>query len=228
MTVQEFHNNFDIEVDKTLDFQLPYMLPEQKDYWLNKAQDRFVKSRAFGNNIFRTGFEQTEKRIDDLRMITKQSTPITPSLSGTTYSSTLPNDYLYLMRHQCYTTNTECTTPMLVSGVQTTQDDMNILLRDPFWSPIAYDPLYYLLGNSIVYEMDGDDTFTIVSTIITYIRIYSRIQYGTQYISPTADINCELAVHTHQEILDIAVAMVLENIESQRYQTNLNEITKTE
>lgn len=227
MTALEFHNNFNIELDKTLDFELPYMLPEQIDYWLNKAQDRFVKSRMFGNNLFKTGFEQSEKRMDDLRLILVKSNSITPSTSGSVYVSTLPDDYMYLVRHQCHTTCPTCTTSMLVPGIQTTQDEMNVLLRDPFWSPIGYDPLYYLIGNSIVYETDSNN-FVVVDTLIHYIRKYDKIQLGTQYVGVTTDIECELAEHTHQEILDIAIEMVLENIESQRYQANLNEITKTE
>lgn len=226
MTVQEFHNNFNIEIDKTLDFELPYMLPEKVDYWLNKAQERFVKSRAFGNNYFKTGFEQSEKRMDDLRTILVQSSPISPSNSGNIFISNLPDDYMYLMRHQCHTTYSECTTPMLVPGIQCTQDEMNILLRDPFWSPIPYDPLFYIMGDSIVYETEGD--FDVVDTIVIYLRKFAKIQYGTQYVDPTSDVDCELAEHTHQEILDMAVEMVLENIESQRYQSNLNEQTKIE
>lgn len=227
MTPLEFHNNFNIELDKTLDFEMPYMLPEQVDYWLNKAQDRFVKSRMFGNNLFKTGFEQSEKRMDDLRLILVQSGLITPSLTGTVYSTTLPDDYMYLVRHQCHTTCPNCTTSTLVPGIQTTQDEMNVLLRDPFWSPIGYDPLYYLIGNTIVYETDANN-FVVVDTLIHYIRKYDKIQLGSQYVDPTTDVDCELAEHTHQEILDIAIEMVLENIESQRYQSNLNEITKTE
>jgi len=226
MTIADFHNNFNIELDKTLDFSLPYMLPEQVDYWLNKAQERFVKSRAFGNNFFKTGFEQTQKRMDDLRVIVVESTPITPTQTGNTFYSALPSDYLFLMRHQCYTTFPGCTTPMLVPGIQTNNDEMNILLRDPFWSPIAYDPLYYVMGNNIVYETDGN--FTVTSTILTYIRQWAKMQYGSQYVSTTTDVNCELAPHTHQEILDMAIEMVLENIESARYQSNLNEQTKIE
>lgn len=226
MTVLEFHNNFNIELDKTLDFELPYMLPEQIDYWLNKGQERFVKSRAFGNNYFKTGFEQSEKRMDDLREILVQSTPITPSSSSNIFSSNLPDDYMFLMRHQCHSLCSDCDTPMLVPGIQTTQDEMNILLRDPFWSPIAYDPLFYIMGNSIVYETDG--SFSIVDTILIYLRKYNKIQLGSQYVDPTDDVDCELAEHTHQEILDMSIEMVLENLESQRYQTNLNEQTKIE
>jgi hypothetical protein len=226
MTVQEFHINFNIELDKTLDFELPYMSVEQIDYWLNKAQDRFVKSRAFGNNLFKTSFEESQKRIEDLRTILKQSSPITPTLIGTTYSTLLPIDYLFGFRHQCYTLIPGCNTPILAAGIQVTQDELNILSRDPFWESIPYDPLYYYLGSAIVYE--GVIGFSIQSTILTYIRKYNRIQYGSQYINPVSDIQCELAIHTHQEILDIAISLVLENIESPRYQTNINELTKIE
>lgn len=222
MTLQEFHLNFDIELDKTLDFEYPYILPEKKDYWLNKAQDRIVKSRAFGNNQFKTTFEETEKRIDDLRTIVKQSSAIAPTSSGNIYSTTLPTDYKFLVRHQCATNSLST----LVGGVQVDNDELNILLKDPFWSPDAIQPLFYIMGNSIVYETKG--AFTVTNTVLTYIKQYNKIQYGTQYINPTTDINTELPEHLHQEILDIAISMTLENIDSQRYQTNLNELTKIE
>jgi len=226
MTVQEFHIGFDVELDKTLDFEYPYILPEKKDYWLNKAQERFVKQRAFGDNSFRTSFEESEKRIDDLRVIVKTPAAISTTSTGNNFYTILPDDYLYLVRHRCNTITPTCSTPQLVAGIQVTNDEINILDKDPFWEPINQEPLYYLLGNTIVYETNGD--FTVQSSLLTYIRKYAKIQYGTQYISPTTDIQCELPEHTHHEILDMAISMVLENIESPRYQTNLNELTKIE
>lgn len=226
MTIQDFHNAIDIELDKTLDFEYPYMIPEKKDYWLNKAQERFVKSRAFGNNMFRTSFEETEKRIDDLRTIVIQSDPITPTVIGTIYNSELPDDYRYLFRHQCSTTNQRCSTPDLVAGIQVKNDEINILAKDPFWEAITSEPLFYILGNNIVYETKGN--FIVTGTILTYIRNYAQFQYGSQYIDVTDDTVTELPLHTHQEIVDLTVSMLLENIESTRYQTNLNELTKIE
>lgn len=226
MTIQEFHIGFDIELDKTLDFEYPYISPEKKDYWLNKAQERFIKSRAFGNNLFRTSFEESEKRIDDLRIIVKTSSPINTTNIGNNFFTALPEDYLYLFRHRCNIIKTDCETPQLVAGIQATNDEINILLKDPFWEPIPDEPLFYIEGSSLVYETEGN--FTVQSSILTYIRKYAQMQYGSQYISPIADVDCELADHTHHEILDIAIAMVLENIESPRYQTNLNELTKIE
>jgi len=225
MTVEKFHIAFDIELDKTLDFEYPYISPEQKDYWLNKAQDRFVKQRAFGNNLFRTTFEETEKRIDDLRTIVKKQ-QVGPSLSGQIYTSQLPSDYLYLVRHQCTTSSPLCGIKV-VGGLQVKNDDINNRKKNPFEKPTNEEPLYYIEGNNIIYEM-VDDSFTITNTNITYIKKPTPITNGTEYIVPEAVSQCELPEHTHNEILDIAISMVLENIESQRYQTNANELTKTE
>lgn len=225
MTLQEFHINFGIELDKTLDFEYPYIQPEQIDYWLNKAQDRFIKNRLYPQNPNKKGFEENQKRIDDLKSLVTPSATITPSVSGTVYTSQLPSDYLHLLRHRCTTVNATFGTNE-VGGVEVQQDDMNILLKDPFWKPYYEEPLYYFQSSGIVYETTG--AFTVTGTKLTYIKTPAQIRYGTIYTSPTTDVDCELDDAVHGEILDIAISMVLENIESQRYQTNLNELNKTE
>lgn len=225
MTVEKLHIAFDIELDKTLDFEYPYISPEQKDYWLNKAQERFVKQRMFGNNLYKTTFEETEKRIDDLRTIVKKES-IVPTVTGQIYLRPLPNDYLYLVRHQCTTVSPLCGTKV-VGGLQVKNDEINTLKKNPFERPTNEEPLYYIEGNNIVYEL-VDNSFTIADSNITYVKIPRPITNGSEYIVSEAVSECELPEHTHGEILDIAIAMTLENIESQRYQTNLNELTKTE
>lgn len=225
MNIQEFHRSFELKLDKTQDFEYPSFSAEQIDFWLNEAQDRFVKSRAFGNNLKKDGFEETQKRIDDLSTIVKTSTPIIPTKSGNEYINILPNDYLYLVRHRCTVVSTTCGTSV-EGGIQVSHDELNEVIRDPFWKPQYDDPLYYFEDGKL-YQLGASD-FTITNTILTYIRQYNRLTNGTEYIVPQPDVQCELPGHTHAEIVDIAVSLVLENIESQRYQTNLNELTKTE
>lgn len=222
MTVQEFHINFDILVDKTIDFESPYILPEQKDFWLNKAQDRFTKSKLYPNDPREKGFEETQRRIDDLRTLVKNPPEYTPVQDGTKYITQLPNDYLYLVRHRCKTTDSYGVKD--VGGILSKQEFLNQMLKDPFWKPTTTEPLYYFVGNNIVYETLGD--FTVTKTNLTYIKEPLKIQLGSQYVDTLPDQNCELPEHTHTEILDMAVSMFLENIESQRYQTNLNELNK--
>ena len=47
-------------------------------------------------------------------------------------------------------------------------------------------------------------------------------------VSLVGGVSCELADHTHQEIVDMAVSMALEDMESQRYQSHLSELNKQE
>lgn len=225
MTIRDFHNNFDIEVDKTIDFEYPYILPEQKDYWINKSIGRFVKERTYPKNPNQKGFEETQKRIEDLRTLVVQSSNLIPTLTGTEYTITLPTDYLYLVRHKCTTADSTCGEKN-VGGILTKEEFINQMIKDPFWKPTAEEPLYYFLGNTIVYETLG--TFVLNNTKLTYIKQPAVVRLGTDYQTPTTDIQCDLPEQSHQEILDIAISMFLENIESQRYQTNLNELSKTE
>jgi len=224
MTIQEFHINFDIELDKTLDFEYPYIQPEQKDYWLNKAQDVVVKLKYDPQSPNNKGFEENQIRIDDLKEIVKKSGTITPTVSGTVYTSALPNDYLHLIRHRCITNTASCGNKT-VGGKIVEQDDINTLLLNPFRKPIQEEPLYYIDSTGIVYETEG--RFTVTGTILNYLKVPARMRYGTAYSTPTTDVQCEFTSTIMQhEILNMAISMVLENIESQRYQTNLNELTK--
>jgi hypothetical protein len=225
MTIQEFHIGIDIELDKTLDFEYPYISPEQKDYWLNKAQERFIDNIAYPKNKNDYGFEEVQKNIDQIRTIVVTSSGIVPSeiITNKFYTINLPIDYKYLVGHECITKDNN-SFEVTVPGVQVRHDSVYALKKDPFWKPTPIEPLYYLTGNQLQYETDG---FKIINSFPSYIRIEDKIQYGSNYSNPLPDLNCTLPVHTHHKILDIAVSMLLENIESQRYQSNLNEAIKS-
>lgn len=225
MTIQDFHINFDIELDKTLDFEYPYISTEQKDYWLNKAQDQLVYDCVEPNDPKDKSFEETQDELEKIRTIVIESPNITPTVSGTKYTSILPADYLYRLRHRCTTVDTNCGTKN-VGGILAKQLYLNNMLKDPFWKPSAEEPLYYILGNTIKYETLG--LFTIVGTQLTYVKNPINMKLGSQYISPSTDVNCELPEYSHSEVLARAISMILENIESQRYQSNLNELNKIE
>lgn len=222
MNIKDWHINFDIEVDKSMDFENPYILPEQKDYWFNKAQDEFVADIIQPKDPRKKGFEETQERIDDIRTIVKESAVLTPVKDGSKFKTTLPTDYLSRVRHTCKTKKNDIT--LNVGGELVKQMYLNNMLADPFWTPIPKVPVYYYIGNQIVYETL--DNFDVIGTQITYVKKPSKIQYGSAYMEPIADIECELPEPSQRKILAMAVAMALENIESPRYQTNLNELNK--
>ena len=74
MTIDQMHIDFKLEYDKTSNLENPAFEPEEIDLWINKAIRKFVKTRYSGINVKRESFEQTQKRIDDLRSLIKQET----------------------------------------------------------------------------------------------------------------------------------------------------------
>lgn len=223
MNILEIHIALRNELDKTQDLQYPDFQPEQLDYWLNKAQDLYIEDVAYPMVQGKLAFEVTQKRIDELRELVKTYESNTTQ-NLTNFVIELPNDYKHLVRHECNTLKNGVT--KLVSGIITNQDKINLQKKNPFWKPISSEPLYYIIGNTIVYETFGD--FDISDSILTYIKEPVKMQLGTAYTNPTVDVNCEISSeYVQYQIINRAVSMMLENIESPRYQTNLNEYTKT-
>lgn len=89
MTVSEMHIAFDLLLDKTNSLQYPSFLPEEKDFWLNMALRKFIKTRYSGLNVKQEGFEQSQKRIDDLRTIIRELT-----IPCTSTGAIKPNAYV--------------------------------------------------------------------------------------------------------------------------------------
>jgi len=91
MTASEMHVAFKLGLDKTNSLSYPSFLPEEIDFWLNQGVRKFVKTRYSGINAKREGFEQSQKRIDDLRKLVREVT--VPCTAGTT-GVNKPNSYV--------------------------------------------------------------------------------------------------------------------------------------
>lgn len=98
-------------------------------------------------------------------------------------------------------------------------DDIFTLLGDPFNKTKHTDPLTTIRGNSI--DIYTNDIFIIDSVKITYIR-------NPRNISLSLGIDCELPIHTHQEIVDMTVSSILEGISDPRYKSHQSEVSKNE
>ena len=73
MNIDQLHRAVKLELDKTDSLNYTSFLPEEIDYWLNRSIETFVKTRYSGTNPKRESFEQTQKRIDDLRTLVVES-----------------------------------------------------------------------------------------------------------------------------------------------------------
>jgi hypothetical protein len=236
MTVDQLILSFKLKLDKIDSQAYPDILEPEIRFWLDEAADRFVKQRYERNNYKRKGFEETQKRTDDLRAAVKTVT--LPAVASTVYPGfafevPLPADYRYLLKIQADVESDDCND---VSGsefntpFQVQQDDINSLLSDPFNNPVPSRPLFIIEGNNIVFFTDS--VFNILNARITFIKLFGKLQPGqpntsVPYATGTNEY-LELSEDTHAEVVDISVKMALENVESQRYQSNTVEISGSE
>jgi hypothetical protein len=221
------HVAFKLGLDKTNSLSYPSFLPEEIDFWLNQATRKFVKTRYSGVNPKREGFEQSQKRIDDLRTLVTEET-LTPTETGQskpngwlvdvtdltmTYWLSLGEEVKIRYVPTTYANINNATTTKRVGVVEVTSDSYRSKIDDPLCEyKLHYDdakPLRLFYNNTIEFITDG--TYDITEAYIRFIKQPAEIEYDVT--------DCDLAEHTHDEIVNMAIQLALENIEQPRLQT---------
>jgi len=278
------HINFKLEADKTDSLNYPDFEPEEIDKWLNIAQERYIKQRYSGMNAHRASFEQTQKRMDDLREVLTNAEIITFTTTGSNKPNgkfaALPTgagqEYWLAINEEAEVVYMDCDTVATVTGtiksgeyymvtsgsivydsvtyasgtyfiggapqnftgtgiVKTAKakrvkvkpkrhDEYNEFIRDPFNKPYEDEVLRLSFQSQV--ELITDGTFVVSKYFLRYIRKAREILLDL--LIPANSVDCELADITHQEIVEQAVQLALESIESPRYQTIMMETGKQE
>ena len=105
MNVNEMHIAIQQGVDKINSLQADMLLPQEIDIELNKSMSRFLNTKYSKGNKYGLGFEESQKRIDDLRTLVKEYSA--PVIYKEQYNNNfwidqfrLPSDYLYLVNQR--------------------------------------------------------------------------------------------------------------------------------
>lgn len=221
MTVQEMHTALLQGLQRVNANAYDFFTAEERDHWLNRAQERFIKDRAFiTGDVKRIGFEGNQKRLDDIRTIVVQN--YTDTFDMTTVAQwrqvDLPADYLYLVNIRADIRKDNCgkvtiTSPQAQVPVRVVDNaEVYFMQQNPFAKAQLNSPLCTISEDDISVYQDAE-SYILEGITADYIRI-------PQNIDLSFGQDCELAEHTHQEIVDIAVKNILEAIESPRYQTS--------
>lgn len=220
MTRDELHIAFKIEMDKNSQSVAyggcPAFLPEEVDYWLNKGYYDVLTTKFSGQNSTETAFEGSVKRIADLERLVKTDSSIPVNLTEGTNKLVLANllnrnednsgrmffidavlhwgdkqAIVELVSHEIARnfTKTYNNNPWIEKPVATIQDNSLVIYVDPI-------------------EMTGSYTVD-----ITYVKHPTLI---TDLPSETG--LTEVPEYVQNEIVNKAVQLALDNIESQRVQ----------
>lgn len=218
MTIQEAHIALDIEVQKINSNAYANFLPEEKDYFLNKSQDQFIRTKFDHlSNRKQKGYDENQVRIDDLRAILQKPVFIQAFAQSARGRRTaaLPGDYMFRVALEA---RIDCGGAIdVVPVVVQSHEWIYQIQKHPFAKSSVQAVNVVIDGNVItVYE---DDTFTLVGLGLDYIRYPQRV-------SLSLDHGFELPDITHDKIVSDAAGMILEAVESQRFgtKTQLNQI----
>lgn len=235
MNVQQMHLAVKLGLDKTEGLTYAAFEPEEIDFWLNEAVDRYIKTRYSGINSKRESFEQSQKRVDDLRTLVEEARIVPVAAVGAAdkpnsyivSEANLPADYmLFLNDEVSITFNHEVTgvsTTIRTYPIVCTSDTYSSRVNDPYSEHRLHlstaRPLRMFTANGV--ELITDGQYTIPFYYLKYLRMPSTIEAAT-------NTDCDLPEHTHREIVLLTVKILTENIESPRYQTESVEITQNE
>lgn len=234
MTITELHQNFKIAADKVDSLNFPEFLPEEIDSLLNQSIENFIHQRLYGNNPRKEGFEETQKRFDDLLTLVNQQNYTVffsgPSNKPNGVSVNYPTDYWHTIQEDVLIDYLDCngqTQNKAASVIPVTHERYNKVIKDPFNKPNENKVLRMgLLGFP---ELIAAPNTTITTYNLRYIRKPAKVQFGSTYaLTPPApvDVQCDLPVHTHQEIINIARSLALGIIEKNTQEADKTIVTQ--
>lgn len=226
----EMNREFDITLDKVASSAYPEFQDWERDFFLTEAMHRLIKTRYSRNNVHGKGFEESQKRTEDLKALVE--TRYCAILTNTAYAgvdnvfkadlTTMYSDldmtvasefdYMFYVKSKAEVSYNACVEFRNVKVVQ--QDDLHAIENDPFNKPSVNKPVLFFENDSIF--IWAAENSVISKFMLTFIRRPLDINSGTYngLAQP-----CELSEHMHKEVVQTAVEIALENIESKRVET---------
>ena len=228
------------------------ILAEEIDLQLNRMQERFVKQKFDVSIADPLGFQQTQKRLDDLRTLiaSAEYTTVVPSDNlgndpdysdliideGQKWYVKFPDgadntsEYLFLVNARIKAKvdatcndSTAVETPIRLIK----QDMLPRMLRHPFGKSTFLNPIGAIVDDKLY--IYGDGSMVITEVYMDYIRKPRNIQYGDGYVQAVEEnIDSELPDHTHNEIVDMTVRHMAALVQAPNYQQQVIETQQNE
>lgn len=234
----ELLESFELEINK-IDDNLTKPATRDSEYWLNKGLEKFWKTRYSGLNYKQQAFEQTEKRVNDLRTLiaNKKYTGEDITVDNNVYKVTIPDDYILLLgdtasilpkdSNDCWAKDSAGnyiakSSDTLEATIETIDRQLGNSLSEHKLKYCQARPLKLVQNNQIL--LFTDDNYKIHQYNIVYLRTPKKIDIHTAPYEKYTD----LPDYTQSEIVKLAAKMYIENQANPRYNTYSNEVNEME
>lgn len=232
----DLQSSFEIELNK-LDDGLTKPHSSVTEYFLNAALDKFWKTRYSQNNFKNEGFEQTQKRVDDLRTLVKEITytdDIT-KVSNSLYTVKLPEDYIILLGDQagiapadgytdpCWELDDSGNPVIHYSDTIEGQIETIDRIKENSLSEFRLKytqakPIRLIMNDEVFLHTDGK--YKVAQYTMQYLR---KPKYIDIHANPF-DEYIDMPEHTQIEIVKLAAQLYLQNQADPRYSSYTQEV----
>lgn len=230
----ELLESFELELNK-LDDNFTKPTTNTTEYFLNAGLDKFWKIRYSQNNPKVKGFEQIQKRIDDLRTLVAEVTLVPDTTSKDLYTVTIPEDYVILLgdtagispadgyTDPCWELDSDGNyvihySDVLEGSIETIDRIKENSLSEYHLRYTKAKPIRLLSGNEIKLYTDGK--YKVSKYILHYLRKPHYIDIHTEPFKEYTD----MPEHTHLEIVKLAAQLYIENQANPRYNSYTQEV----
>lgn len=227
MTHDAIYTNFKVEYDKQSDHAIssyPSLTDGEIDIILNKAYLALIAQKLTGNNPRQIGFEGDNKAIEDIRpLLTTQvcqrsqnnNYPVAPN--AVIYN--IPDEMLYYIESNINLTYNINERGIVQNGIanvelvthQTAQKYMYTVNNKPW----IEKPVCYIEEDKLIVLID--ERHSAGNMLLTYIKKFVEFNHETN-----RDFEFELSDTMAQELINLAIIMAAETVESPRMASKSN------
>lgn len=195
---------------------------EDKLVFLNRAQIELIKSRIGVNNVFKAGFEETRKRIDDLQVL-KVTDKRIPLLQGEslryknhTGDLNIIKDYMFYVESYALVKTKNCEDTVDIDLIR--EGELNIKYFSENHKPsFEWRTTIGTISNNHIYVYH-DEAFKPLTLHLTYLRYPKKID-KVGYIHPDGsksfNQDSELPEYMKQDLVDLATKYISHFSENQ-------------
>ena len=216
MTRDQLHIAFKIAMDKNSQSNAfggcPSFLPEEIDYWLNLAMYQEINTKFTGNNSVKIAFEGSVKRTHDLENLIQTDVDVTATKQTDTnccYVENLFSGKRMFFVDAVLKFNSKKANIILISHQDAAKFKQTYSNNPWIDSPVGtiHDNTLYIYYDAVTMK---SDSYTID---ITYVKYPTKVEN-----LPVAGMD-EIPEYMQYEVVNRAVELALEDIESRRVQT---------
>lgn len=222
MKVSDIHKAFKVIMDKNSEAiafgGCPAFLSEEIDLFLNQAYLEVISNKFTGMNTTQIGFEGSVKRIADLEKLIKTDSNISATLNTNSNVITINNFFGSgsSYNRMFYVTSVLHFKNSVSTCILVDHDQARKFLKAYNNDPWIDTPVSTLEDNKLQIYVDTHSMLGPYTVDITYVKFPMKISYT----SPNTEID-EVPDRIMNEVINRAVVLALENIESKRTETKV-------